>query len=112
MDHFNVEDIAALVILAPPLSEQVAIVDYIEKNALTVDLVAQQKQREIDLLQEYRARLIADVITGKLDVHIAAANLLDETGGLEPLDETDGLSEADEPIEDADLEAATGEAEA
>ena len=31
--------------------------------------------RQIGLLQEYRTRLIADVVTGKLDVRNAAAKL-------------------------------------
>jgi len=31
--------------------------------------------REIELLREYRTRLIADVVTGKLDVRDAAARL-------------------------------------
>ena len=35
-------------------------------------------QREIDLLREYRTRLIADVVTGKLDVREAAAELPEE----------------------------------
>ena len=35
-------------------------------------------QREIDLLREYRTRLIADVVTGKLDVREAAAKLPEE----------------------------------
>ena len=35
-------------------------------------------QREIDLLQEYRTRLIADVVTGKIDVREAAAALPEE----------------------------------
>lgn len=44
----------------------------------------------IDLLREYRTRLIADVVTGKLDVREAAASLPDETDTDEPdLDETD-----------------------
>jgi len=32
-------------------------------------------RRQIDLLGEYRTRLIADVVTGKLDVREAAAEL-------------------------------------
>ena len=36
-----------------------------------------QAQRQIALLREYRTRLIADVVTGKLDVREAAARLLD-----------------------------------
>ena len=35
-------------------------------------------RREIGLLREYRTRLIADVVTGKLDVREAAAKLPDE----------------------------------
>ena len=35
-------------------------------------------RREIDLLREYRTRLIADVVTGKLDVREAAAALPEE----------------------------------
>ena len=32
-------------------------------------------QQEIDLLCEYRTRLITDIVTGKLDVRAAAAQL-------------------------------------
>ena len=35
----------------------------------------QRIEREIELLREYRTRLIADVVTGKLDVREAAARL-------------------------------------
>ena len=38
-------------------------------------------EREIELPREYRTRLIADVVTGKLDVREAAAKLLEEDGG-------------------------------
>ena len=46
-------------------------------------------QREISLLREYRTRLIADVVTGKLDVREAAARLPDEVEEPEPLDEAE-----------------------
>ena len=49
-------------------------------------------QREIDLLHEYRTRLIADVVTGKLDVRQSAANPLGETDAHEELDAV-GVSE-------------------
>jgi type I restriction enzyme S subunit len=35
-------------------------------------------EREITLLREYRTRLTADVVTGKLDVRAAAAQLPEE----------------------------------
>lgn len=50
-------------------------------------------EREITLLREYRTRLVADVVTGKLDVRVAAAALPDEA----PLDmESDSELETDE----------------
>lgn len=57
-------------------------------------------EREIDLMREYRARLTANVVTGKLDVREAAARLPavvessdsipDVLGSEEEIDETDG----------------------
>lgn len=41
-------------------------------------------EREIDLIREYRTRLIADVVTGKLDVRAAAAGLPEELAEIEP----------------------------
>ena len=52
--------------------------------------------REIGLLREYRTRLIADVVTGKLDVREAAERLPDEVEELEPLDEADALIDGEE----------------
>ena len=45
---------------------------------------------KIELVQEYRTRLIADVVTGKLDVREAAAQLPDESDEEGPIDR-DGL---------------------
>ena len=52
-------------------------------------------EREIDLLREYRTRLIADVVTGKLDVREAAAQLPDEVEEIEEvmLDDDDVTGE-------------------
>jgi len=40
-----------------------------------IDAAMARARRQIDLLGEYRTRLIADVVTGKLDVREAAAEL-------------------------------------
>ena len=87
--HFNMDDIASMTVLAPPLGEQMAIVSYIEAATRSLDVVEQQASGEISLLREYRTRLISDVVTGKLDVREAAAHLPEETAEPEPLDETD-----------------------
>ena len=62
----------------PPLPEQTAIVEYLDKATATIDTAITRARREIELLNEYRTRLTADVVTGKLDVREAAAGLPDE----------------------------------
>lgn len=69
-----------------------------------------QANREITLLREYRTRLIADLVTGKLDVREAASQLPDEDQEL-PL--IDGLDEVNDPENDAvdDLDEAPEDSE-
>ena len=60
----------------PPLSEQAAIVEHLQRSATAIDATTDRTRRQIDLLREYRERLINDVVTGKLDVresHVDAA---------------------------------------
>ena len=57
-----------LVSLVPPIEEQDSIVEYIISESTKIDNAITRTQRQIDLLREYRTRLIADVVTGKLDV--------------------------------------------
>ena len=63
------------------------------------------------MLREYRTRLIADVVTGKLDVREAAARLPDEVEEPEPLDETEADTDVDADAAD-ELDAIPEEAEA
>ena len=59
----------------PPRDEQEAIVDFCDKHSTHIDLATELARREIELMEEYRTRLIADVVTGKLDVRKAAEDL-------------------------------------
>ena len=52
----------------PPVSEQNAIVEYLDKATVNVDVAIRHAHRQTDLMNEYRTRLIADVVTGQLDV--------------------------------------------
>ena len=54
--------------LPPTLEEQRAIARQIEGNCRSIDIAIGRTQREIELVREYRTRLIADVVTGKSDV--------------------------------------------
>jgi type I restriction enzyme, S subunit len=79
--HFNIDDIGWMMVYRPPLSEQFEIVEYIDRSTKDIDTAIARANREIELLNEYRTRLIADVVTGKLDVREAAANLPAEPKG-------------------------------
>ena len=59
----------------PATCEQAGVVKYLNEATAETDIVRARVNREIDLLREYRTRLIADVVTGKLDVRDAAAGL-------------------------------------
>jgi type I restriction enzyme S subunit len=87
----------------PPVNEQVAIVNFYNDATADADRIIDRTQREISLLREYRARLIADVVTGKLDVRAAAAKLPDEPAEPDPLDDVEALAEGEEETESAGL---------
>ena len=88
--HVNISTIRNYFLAVPPGDEQEAIVHHIELATHPIDVAAERLAREIGLLREYRTRLVADVVTGKLDVRNAAAQLPEE-------------SEPDTVEEDADL---------
>ena len=73
------DDLFDIRLPVPPLAEQHAIIDYLNKATTTIDEAIARARRQIELLQEYRTRLIADVVTGKLDVREAAAGLPEHT---------------------------------
>jgi len=78
----------------PPLPEQTAIVEYLDAQTAKIDAAIAALRCEIDLLREYRERLIADVVTGKVDVREVAAQLPEEPpeeggDGAEPSDEAE-----------------------
>ena len=70
-----VERVMNLWLPVPLPQEQAAIVCYLDKTAAIIDDGVAPARSEIDLLREYRTRLIADVVTGKLDLREAAARL-------------------------------------
>ena len=69
----------------PTYVEQQAIVEYVHRATTDVDAAITRARRQIELVQEYRTRLIADVVTGKLDVRDVAAQLPEESD--EPIPE-------------------------
>jgi type I restriction enzyme, S subunit len=78
----------------PPVAEQKQIMDYLEVALAKQNTAITRTEREIALIQEYRTRLTADIVTGKLDVREAASKLPDL-----PVD-TDYSPDADTGVED------------
>ena len=72
-----VERVLNLHLPVPPEQEQKRIAVQIEETTADIDAAIGHARRQIELLREYRTRLIADVVTGKLDVREAAAGLPD-----------------------------------
>ena len=85
-------------IVKPPMDEQLAIVSFLDEQTERIDAAITADRRVIDLLKEFRTRLIADVVTGKLDVREAAASLPNEPNELEPDNEIDA-TESDENVD-------------
>nr|WP_254632743.1 restriction endonuclease subunit S [Deinococcus sp. GbtcB9] len=83
--------------LLPSRQEQLEITKHIDESILVSDKAAARAQQEIHLLREYRTRLIADVVTGKLDVRDAAAQLPELTDEALP-------DELDADVEDAEID--------
>lgn len=52
----------------PPFDEQKSISEFLETELAQIDLAISHAQKEIDLIKEYRQRLISDAVTGKIDV--------------------------------------------
>ena len=86
--------------LVPPLPEQEAIAEYLDKEIANIDTALDNTRREIELLQEYRTVLIADVVSGKVDVRDVAANLPDDADDAERRDERDPFLYAEEHAPD------------
>ena len=95
----------------PPCDEQDAIVNAVTAETHALASSVEHLSREIALLVEYRTRLIADVVTGKLDVR-EAARLPDEVEEPVSLDGLDALAEGDRAEDDAALDVGSVEDEA
>lgn len=84
----------------PPIGEQHQIVDSISLQTQSQDAGISRLEREIELLREYRDRLVADVVTGKLDVRQASSRLSDEAAlpNVAMDDEIDELADVEEAV--------------
>ncbi len=59
----------------PPANERSRILEFVTAESTRIQGAVDTLEREIKLLQEYRTRLVSDVVTGKLDVREAATKI-------------------------------------
>ena len=98
MESLRQPVLASFPIAFPSMREQLRLVEQIEAETSRMQNQVDVAQREIALLGEFRARLLADVVTGKADVRAIAASLPE----IDPDSPTpDPLADGDQIVEDA-----------
>jgi len=99
--NLNTETVGSIRVPWPDTTVQSAIVDKLDRDVIAFDVATSHLEREIELLREYRTRLVADVVTGKLDVRAAAAKIRDEDI-LDAATIADGASDEVETLEEGE----------
>lgn len=84
-----------------PMDEQIEIAEYITAEVAKIDNALPTFQEEIELLREYRTRLISDVVTGKIDVRDVVIPDYTPEDDTE-IDTDDNGGDAEEVAEDAE----------
>ena len=85
----------------PPVDEQRRIVAQLDTDLSAPNTAISRLEAEIELLREYRTRLVADVVTGKLDVRDAVLHLPEDAAAI-LAEEVDDDDLADDPELDSE----------
>ena len=107
----NFENYCRVDLPLPAIGEQQRIAQFLEQATTAIRQSVERYRGQVDLIREYRTRLIADVVTGKLDVREEAAGLPE----FDPLTAEDDSDDGSKPEawSDGDEVGVTGqEAEA
>jgi type I restriction enzyme, S subunit len=75
--NLSMADLGNFVCIVPPQDEQTQILEFVGTATKPMSDAIARTEHEIALMLEYRTRLTADIVTGKLDVREAAAKLPD-----------------------------------
>ena len=71
--HFTVEKFSTLFIPNPPIAEQRAIAEYLDAKTAAIDAAIAHYERMAELVAEYWTVLVADAVTGRIDLRQTAA---------------------------------------
>ncbi len=75
VDSLRLPMLQNLPIVVPPIAEQRAIAAHLDKATAAIDAAIDTARRQVEYMHEYRASLIAHVVTGKLDVRAVAEQI-------------------------------------
>lgn len=105
-EQINITDAVNFVLPAPPVPEQRMIADALGERIEPLDRLVAAERRAIALAQDYRVALVAQVVTGKLDVRGVSTPAGDEALLMadDALSEQD--SDDDEMLNEPETEAA------
>jgi len=93
--------IKSALFLLPPKVEQNLIVKFVSKQCSNIDFTISRTEREISLMQEYRTRLISDVVTGNVDVRdIEVPEVVEEDLNVDDITEAEAFDEMVESEEE------------
>ena len=98
----NKTKIGQFQVLLPNVDEQQRILTALNEETGSVNVAISRLNREIELLREYRTRLVSDVVTGKLDVREAATRLPDEAPLESVMEDSDMVDQTEAADEQAD----------
>ena len=99
IQNIGADKYANLAVPLPALAEQQAILHVVSVAQAPLLAAVSRLEREIEFLREYRTRLVADVVTGKLDVREAAPRLPDEAP-LDSFEDGADLGDESDPAEE------------
>jgi type I restriction enzyme S subunit len=97
--EITLEALRRIALAVPPREEQEMICASLAVELRPLNTTITRLECEIELLHEFRTRLVADVVTGKLDVREAASQLPDESIEA-PTDDDADLGEETEPADE------------
>ena len=66
--NLSAESVSRFILPLPPLPEQQFIADYLDAKTAEIDSLIADKQRQVELLKEYRKSFISEAVTGKFKV--------------------------------------------
>ena len=68
MPKLNKEELGKMDVVLPPKEDQDAVVNYLDTKTAEIDALIASKERQVELLREYRKSIIFEAVTGKFKV--------------------------------------------